>query len=1213
MTNPRVPLRDDYLNDFPVQSKLAVANASFKAGRYADAVRHYELARQGSKPIARQVDFNLDLLEARVGKGRMLEYKGLVPSAGKIYWQKFTTVEEAPSYSPKIRSVITRTEEALASWLGPYPQGSPTGPLASIIMPTYNRAGIIAESIQSVLQQTYGRFELIICDDGSTDDTRKVLSSFPDSRITYLKQANAGAANARNTALSAARGEIVTYLDTDNLWHPRYLEAVVRALVENPGRSSLYTGFVDYEIRQHAPTRIRSVKRPAFNHERLLESPYIDLNTFAHRRELYETFGGFDELLKRRQDYDLILKYTWLRDPLHLDFPLALYQRNEKLGQITQLHRHDARSVELIARKIPSYFADGLPAPNTARKRLKVSVIIWDHCRNHFSKPYAVAEALAARYDVELISFDFFGEGIFQPLRGANPPFETKYFKGSDFPDFFTALAAAAQSVSGDIMYVVKPRVPSFGLAMLVNFMYGTPFILETNDLETVVNSPKLSDRHAGLRFDEVDPSDPELRNPYSVRWTQLLEPLLPQTPVLVTHNKGLDQHYGASALYMRNLKDEEVYSPTLYDRTKIRERLGFAPEDRIILFGGLIRKHKGIYELIDLVERLDDPRYKLVFVGSRKTPDQQRLVYHFGERVKILPPQDRQGMAEINLAADLVILWLNPAVPASHYQFPYKATDAFAMQTPVIANDISDLGDLGRQGYLRLVDFEDWMGMLETIQGIFNDPDKTSQICAAARRLYLRQFSYAAARGNFELARHRAEQHSNKVFSVSRAFTKFFGEFSSNIATGSSRTLPPLELPTLADTAPPTGASVQTDSDIRVLNCDESWVVGALPDNDVLVIVTAEGIDAAANTARLFRARADYPVSVLVLTGHAKEQSLRRILTTSTARYAVITGEQSFPCRDWLRLAYGSLNDPSLEFAVAATGQSYQPLWQNTFAARETLLHLLAGKPSTYQPVHNEHFLIADLEKARSFLPNHDERQSKSIQVVDVAKLSAENLRLDREICVVMPSINERKACRTARYLEATSGIEADYVIAMDSKRQGFIRTLNDVVRVSEARFIVYLAEDAAPGEGWLRRAHEDMLQGGAKVVAFNCGKWHGRVAAFGMVDREWAYSIYGDQILFEGYRSHRADNEISLIARALGQFSYCSSAILLEDDPKKDFKVAENEAANFSEEDKNLFKARYKHGFDGTVPSSQLAPYFDEYFDQRKLRAQKQPLIVR
>ncbi|WPL15265.1 putative glycosyl transferase [Thiorhodovibrio winogradskyi] len=147
----------------------------------------------------------------------------------------------------------------------------------------------------------------------------------------------------------------------------------------------------------------------------------------------------------------------------------------------------------------------------------------------------------------------------------------------------------------------------------------------------------------------------------------------------------------------MRNIKDELVYDPACYQRDALRAELGYGPEDRVILFGGLLREHKGVYELLRLLEHLDDRRYRLLFIASRPSPEQERLASlarEPGARVRVLPAQDRTGMARMNLAADVVILWLDPAVPASHYQMPYKATDALAMGTPIIANPISDLGE---------------------------------------------------------------------------------------------------------------------------------------------------------------------------------------------------------------------------------------------------------------------------------------------------------------------------------------------------------------------------------------------------------------------------------------------------------------------------------------------------------------------------------------
>ena len=96
---------------------------------------------------------------------------------------------------------------------------TPANPLVSIITPTYNRADFIEQAVNSVLAQTYTNFELLIVDDGSTDNTRDLLEpALTDSRVRYFRQENQGQSVARNWALSEAKGDFVCFLDSDNYW-----------------------------------------------------------------------------------------------------------------------------------------------------------------------------------------------------------------------------------------------------------------------------------------------------------------------------------------------------------------------------------------------------------------------------------------------------------------------------------------------------------------------------------------------------------------------------------------------------------------------------------------------------------------------------------------------------------------------------------------------------------------------------------------------------------------------------------------------------------------------------------------------------------------------------------------------------------------------------------------------------------------------------------
>ena len=379
------------------------------------------------------------------------------PSAANgVFFDKLTGIL-LPAVNDDLLNAIKTSEAALE---GVPKQLADLGrrPLVSVIMPTFNRAEIIGEAIRSVIEQEYENWELMVCDDGSTDHTESIVAQFADARIRYCKLDKRGAAAARNVGLERAGGDIFAYLDSDNIWHPRFLVRMVLALLQQEGHSAVYGNFIDYEVGSNDRIKINSYTRPNFNHEELLKKNYIDLNSFVHQRELFDCFGGFNEALTRRQDYDLIIKYTWLRDAIYAKELLTLYQRNKKLDQITHVARRDSTCVSIIDESIQGYLSKGLPLRGT-RPIKSVTILSWDLCRNHFSKPFALAEALSADYDVQLVSFRFFNEEIFPPLKGVEPSFETVYLQGSQFPDFFEAMKTAVDAIRGDVIYVVKPRL----------------------------------------------------------------------------------------------------------------------------------------------------------------------------------------------------------------------------------------------------------------------------------------------------------------------------------------------------------------------------------------------------------------------------------------------------------------------------------------------------------------------------------------------------------------------------------------------------------------------------------------------------------------------------------------------------------------------------------------------------------------------------------
>ena len=206
----------------------------------------------------------------------------------------------------------------------------------SVIMPTWNRKKVIANAIDSVLNQSYRQFELIICDDGSTDRTGKFIrkkyrKEIRDRKIKYVETGHRGVSAARNTALQKAGGEWIAYLDSDNAWRKDYLLFVAKAYVENENIHSVYTS-----IKKHNQVKNKEYTlNQKFDLRLLRKDNFIDLNVYSHKKELYDRFGGFDENLNRLVDYDMILRHAESHPPLHIGFTLCDYSISYALENIS--------------------------------------------------------------------------------------------------------------------------------------------------------------------------------------------------------------------------------------------------------------------------------------------------------------------------------------------------------------------------------------------------------------------------------------------------------------------------------------------------------------------------------------------------------------------------------------------------------------------------------------------------------------------------------------------------------------------------------------------------------------------------------------------------------------------------------------------------------------------------------------------------------------
>ncbi len=209
----------------------------------------------------------------------------------------------------------------------------PMSVLVSIIMPAYNRSETIGRAIDSVLKQRYTHWELIVVDDGSTDNTRDMVQTFSqrNGNIRYVAIPHAGVSAARDKGLQESRGEIIAYLDSDNEWSPEYLLFMVHALAD----SKRLCGYCALRIVDHNDHGFETIRARGYDYEALTHNNYIDINIFVHHREAFKRLGGFDHDLKRWVDWDLILRYVKRYEPVVVPIVLATYHRKKSLQQIT--------------------------------------------------------------------------------------------------------------------------------------------------------------------------------------------------------------------------------------------------------------------------------------------------------------------------------------------------------------------------------------------------------------------------------------------------------------------------------------------------------------------------------------------------------------------------------------------------------------------------------------------------------------------------------------------------------------------------------------------------------------------------------------------------------------------------------------------------------------------------------------------------------------
>lgn len=238
-------------------------------------------------------------------------------------------------------------------------------PEVSVIIPTYNSGRYLTDAVDSVLAQTYKDFEVLVIDDGSTDDTGTVMGRYR-SPVRYISQQNGGVSAARNRGIEESRGRYIAFLDADDVWYPQKLERQVAALEEHTDCRACYSAFTvaDSDLVPIGMSRDRR-RGPALEDLLTRGNSVGTPSSVLCERSLFVIAGEFDPSLSQCADWDMWIRFAANTNLLYLDEPLVAYRQHpDSMSRSAPLLERDSL---LVLKK--GYALADLPASLRARRR----------------------------------------------------------------------------------------------------------------------------------------------------------------------------------------------------------------------------------------------------------------------------------------------------------------------------------------------------------------------------------------------------------------------------------------------------------------------------------------------------------------------------------------------------------------------------------------------------------------------------------------------------------------------------------------------------------------------------------------------------------------------------------------------------------------------------------------------------------------------------
>jgi len=280
-------------------------------------------------------------------------------------------------------------------------------PLISVIIPTYNRAYILPRAIESVLNQTFKNIEIIIVDDGSTDETPYLVSKYP---LIYVRKPHKGVSHTRNIGILKAKGELVAFLDSDDAFVPEKLEKQLKFFEKYPHYKIVQTDEIWYKgNRRINPKKIHK-KAEGWFFDKAIKLCVVSISTVLIKKEVFDEIGFFDEAFPVCEDYEF-----WLR--VSLKMPIGLIKE-------CLVIKSGGRSDQLSAMKGLDYYRTLalLKIFNNYQKDLKLEqkLLLYTEAKKKFEIFYLGALKhgnLEKAYKLKTVFEKTFNESIITPWK----------------------------------------------------------------------------------------------------------------------------------------------------------------------------------------------------------------------------------------------------------------------------------------------------------------------------------------------------------------------------------------------------------------------------------------------------------------------------------------------------------------------------------------------------------------------------------------------------------------------------------------------------------------------------------------------------------------------------------------------------------------------------------------------------------------------------